>query len=63
MALPAVEETSHFRFQVPIWEVRGQTFPDIGQDETTAVFCVSGQEADEAAAVAPAIYAATPGVR
>jgi hypothetical protein len=24
MALPEVEETSHFRFHVPLWKVRGQ---------------------------------------
>jgi hypothetical protein len=26
MALPDVEETTHFRFHVPIWKVRGKTF-------------------------------------
>jgi hypothetical protein len=58
MALPEVEETSHFRFHVPVWQVRGRTFLGMGSDETTAVFCVSEQEADEAAAANPAIYAA-----
>jgi hypothetical protein len=58
MALPEVEETSHFRFHVPIWKVRGQTFLGMGQDETTAVFCISEQEADDAAAAGPAACAA-----
>ena len=58
MALPEVEETSHFRFHVPIWKVRGRTFLGMGNDETTAVFCVSEQEADDAAAADPATYAA-----
>jgi hypothetical protein len=56
MALPEVEETSHFRFRVPVWKVRGQTFLGMGNDETTAVFCVSEQEAEDAAD--PATYAA-----
>lgn len=39
-ALPEVEETRHFRFKVPVFKVRGRTFVGMGQDETTAVFCV-----------------------
>jgi hypothetical protein len=58
MALPEVDEISHFRFHVPIWKVRGQTFLGMGNDETTAVFCVSEQEAEDAAAADPATYAA-----
>jgi hypothetical protein len=58
MALPEVEETSHFRFHVPIWKVRGRTFPGMGKDETTAVFCISEQEADDAAAADPVTCAA-----
>ena len=58
MALPEVEETSHFRFHVPIWKVRGRTFLGMGRDETTAVFCVSEQETDDAAAADPATCAA-----
>jgi hypothetical protein len=53
-ALPEVEETSHFRFHVPVFKVRGRTFLGMGKDETTAVFCVSEQEADNAAAADPA---------
>ena len=58
MALPEVEETSHFRFHVPIWKVRGKTFLGMGRDETTVVFCISEHEADEAAAADPAACAA-----
>jgi hypothetical protein len=58
MALPEVEETSHFRFHVPVWKVRGRTFLGMGRDETTAVFCVSEKEAEDAAAADPATYAA-----
>jgi hypothetical protein len=58
MALPEVEETSHFRFQVPIWKVWGKTFLGMGKGEMTAVFCVSEQEADEAAAANHATYSA-----
>lgn len=57
MALPETEETSHFRFRVPVWKVGGKTFAGMGKDETTAVFCVSEQEADEAAAADPAACA------
>jgi hypothetical protein len=53
MALPEVEETSHFRFHVPVFKIRGRTFLGLGQDQTTAVFCVSEQEADQAAAADP----------
>jgi hypothetical protein len=58
MALPEAEETSHFRFHVPIWKVRGHIFLGMGQDQATAVFCISEQEADDAAAADPAICAA-----
>jgi hypothetical protein len=58
MALPEVEETSHFRFHVPAWKVRGRTFLGKGKDETTAVFCASEQEADDAATADPATCAA-----
>jgi len=53
-ALPEVEETSHFRFHVPVFKVRSRTFLGMGQDEATAVFCVSEQEAGNAAAADPA---------
>jgi hypothetical protein len=55
-ALPEVEETTPFRFQVPIFKVRSRTFLGMGKDETTAVFCISEQEADNAAADDPATY-------
>lgn len=54
MALPEVEELSHFRFHVPVFKVRGRTFLGMGADEQTAVFCISEQEADTAAAADPA---------
>lgn len=57
-ALPEVEETSHFRFHVPVWKVRDRTFLGMGKGETTAVFCVSEQEANDAAAADPATYEA-----
>jgi hypothetical protein len=55
MALPEVEETSHFRFGVPVFKVRGRTFLGMGKDEATAVFCISEQQADQAAAADPGI--------
>jgi len=58
LALPEVEETSHFRFHVPVFKVRGRTFLGMGQDETTAVFCIGEQAAHEAAAADPATCAA-----
>jgi hypothetical protein len=57
-ALPEVEETSHFRFHVPVFKVRGRTFLGMGRDETTAVFCISEQQANDAAAADPAACAA-----
>lgn len=57
-ALPEVEEITHFRFQVPVFRVRGRTFLGMGKDETTAVFCISEREADNAAADDPATYEA-----
>ena len=53
MGLPEVTEKQHFRFKVPIWQVRGKTFLGMGRDETTAVFCITEQSADDAAAAAP----------
>lgn len=58
MALPEVEEISHHLFRVPEWKVRGKTFLGMGKDETTAVFCISEQEANEAAAADPSAFAA-----
>jgi hypothetical protein len=54
MTLPEVEATSHFRFHVPVFKVQGRTFLGLGMDETTAVFCISEQQADHAAAADPA---------
>lgn len=53
VALPEVEEASHFRFHVPAFKVRGRTFLGMGREETTAVFCISEQDADDAAAADP----------
>jgi hypothetical protein len=58
MALPEVEETSHFRFHVPVWKVRGKTFLGMGRDERTAVFCIGEQEAQRAATAVPASFEA-----
>jgi len=49
-ALPEVTEKEHFRFKVPVWQVRGRTFLGMGRDEGTAVFCVSEESAEAAAA-------------
>jgi hypothetical protein len=54
MAQPEVEETSHFRFHVPVFKVHGRTFLGMGEGERTAVFCISEQEANAAAAADPA---------
>jgi hypothetical protein len=53
IALPEVEESSHFRFHVPVFSVRGRTFLGMGRDETTAVFRVAEDRADEEAAADP----------
>ena len=58
MALPEVQETSHFRFHVPVFKVRGRTFAGMGRDEETAVFCVAEQDADQAAVSDPDDYRA-----
>lgn len=52
-ALPEVTEKQHFRFKVPVWQVRGKTFLGMGRDETTAVFCIAEVSADAAAAAGP----------
>ncbi|HEX4216608.1 MAG TPA: hypothetical protein VIA06_25105 [Candidatus Dormibacteraeota bacterium] len=52
-ALPEVTEKQHFRFRVPIWQVRGRTFLGMGRDETTAVFCITEESAGAAAAADP----------
>lgn len=57
-ALPEVEETSHFRFHVPLFKVRRKTFAGMGKDERSAVFCVSEQEAGLATAADPATFEA-----
>jgi hypothetical protein len=54
MALPEVEETSHFLFHVPVFKVRGRTFMGMGKGETTVVFCISEPDANAAAAADPA---------
>lgn len=52
-AFPEVTEKQHFRFKVPLWQVRGTTFLGMGRDETTAVFCVSEESAQAAATADP----------
>ncbi len=54
MALPEVSEKQHFRFKVPLWQVRGKTFLGMGRDETTAVFCITEESAAARAATDPA---------
>jgi hypothetical protein len=58
MALPEVEETSHFLFHVPVFKVRGRTIVGMGKGETTVVFRITEQEANAAAAADPATCAA-----
>jgi hypothetical protein len=52
-ALPEVTEKQHFRFKVPVWQVRGKTFLGMGRDETSAVFCVTEDSAEAAATADP----------
>lgn len=52
-ALPEVTEKQHFRFKVPLRQVRGMTLLGMGRDETTAVFCITEEPADAAAAADP----------
>ncbi len=33
-ALPQVTEKQHFRFKVPVWQVRGKTFLGMGREPT-----------------------------
>lgn len=49
-ALPEVIEKQHARFKVPLWQVRGRTVLGIGSDETSAVFFVTEESAEAAAA-------------
>jgi hypothetical protein len=58
MALPEVTEKQHFRFKVPLWQVRGKTFLGMGRDETTAVFCIPEDSAEAALAADPQLGAA-----
>ena len=58
MALPEVSEKLHFRFKVPLWQVRGKTFLGMGRDQTTAVFCISEDSAEGAVAADPRLGAA-----
>ena len=53
MALPEVTEKQHFRFKVPLWQVRGKTFLGLGRDSSTAVFCITEVSAEAAAAADP----------
>ena len=56
MALPEVEESTHFRFRLPLWKVCGRTFTGLESGELRAVFAVGPDEAAEAAAHEPAVY-------
>jgi hypothetical protein len=58
MALPEVEETSHFRFHVPVFKVQGRTFVGMGAGSETAVFCIGEEDADKSAAADTALFAA-----
>jgi hypothetical protein len=58
MALPEVTEKQHFRFQAPLWQVRGKTFLGMGRDEETAVFCITEAAAESHAGADPANAAA-----
>jgi hypothetical protein len=51
IALPEVTEKQHFRFKVPLWQVRGKTFLGMGRDQNTAVFCITEGSARTTAAV------------
>ncbi|HEX4257795.1 MAG TPA: MmcQ/YjbR family DNA-binding protein [Streptosporangiaceae bacterium] len=53
-SLPEVTEKQHFRFKVPVWQVRGKTFLGMGRDETTAVFCITEAAAEARATADPA---------
>jgi hypothetical protein len=57
-ALPAVEETVHFRFKQPVFKVVGTTFAGGGgsKGEGTAVFCIPHAEAAAAVAADPDVY-------
>jgi hypothetical protein len=52
-ALPEVREKQHFHFKVPLWQVRGRTFLGLGRDQTTAIFCITEESANSAAAKHP----------
>lgn len=58
MALPEVEESTHFRFHQPIFKVGGKPFAGGGgsKGDTAAVFSVSQEEAAGAVAEDPASY-------
>lgn len=49
-ALPEVTEKQHFRFKMPIWQVRGKTVLGMGRDPTTAVVCVTEKSGEQHAA-------------
>ncbi|AMS04507.1 hypothetical protein AXH35_02445 [Acidipropionibacterium acidipropionici] len=52
-ALPEVNEKQHHLFKVPVWQVHGRTFLGMGRGESTAVFCISEEAANAAAAADP----------
>jgi hypothetical protein len=51
--LPSVTERRHARFNVPVWQVSGETFLGMGPDRTTAIFCIPEESASAAAVAHP----------
>jgi hypothetical protein len=47
-ALPSVTETTHPRTRLPVWQVSGKTFLEIGPDRTTAIFRIAESSAASA---------------
>jgi hypothetical protein len=55
-AFPDVQETTHFRFQEPVFKVNGKTFAGADQGGQSIVVCISQQEATEIVAAEPRHY-------
>lgn len=53
MALPEVTEKQHHIFKTPAWQVHGRSFLGIGRGEATAVFFITEESANAAAAADP----------
>ncbi len=52
-ALPSVREKRHPRFELPVWQVRGKTFLELGPDRAVATFRIPEESAAVAAAAHP----------